>query len=160
MDPVLSPRNVSFSNYCLSDINLISLELETKSFLWLDKTVERSLSLFESELSEHIVKSFLDILVLTMLYDEPMHGYKMIASIHNEFGVLLSPGTLYPLLYGLEEHDLIECRGNHRKKTYYITANGRYRIVQILKIYKKSIDKITRFFDENLSRVSGNVAQS
>lgn len=116
------------------------------------------MSQFESEIIEHIVKSFLDILVLTMLYDEPMHGYKMIASIHNEFGVLLSPGALYPLLYGLEEHDLIECRGNHRKKTYYITDDGQYRIVQTLKIYKKNIDKITRFFYENLSQVSVNIA--
>lgn len=119
--------------------------------------MERSLSQFESESSEHIVKSFLDILVLTMLYDEPMHGYKMIANIHNKFGVLLSPGTLYPLLYSLEEHNLIECRENHRKKIYYITANGKYRINQILKIYKKNIDKITRFFDENLNQVSINI---
>jgi len=34
------------------------------------------------KLSESLVKSFLDIIVLSMLNGEPSHGYKIIADLH------------------------------------------------------------------------------
>ena len=45
---------------------------------------------------------------MTVLNDTPTHGYEIIAIVHKEFGVLLSPGTLYPLIHSLEAQGLIE----------------------------------------------------
>lgn len=62
----------------------------------------------EKRLVERHVKAFLDILVLAMLNGEPTYGYKLISAVHSEFGVLLSPGSLYPLLHSLEDDKMIE----------------------------------------------------
>ncbi len=61
----------------------------------------------EIDVNSHLVKTFLNIIVLTMLQKEPSHGYTLITDIHKKFDVLLSLGTLYPLLYSLEKKKLI-----------------------------------------------------
>lgn len=104
----------------------------------------------EDELLESLVKSFLDIIVLAMLNGEPVHGYRIIADLHRTFGVLLSPGTLYPLLYHLEKEKLIEVREIKRKKIYTVTPHGRIRVSTINELYKKNSEKIFRFIDWNL----------
>lgn len=97
-----------------------------------------------------LVKSFLDVIVLAMLNGESVHGYKIIADLHRTFGVLLSPGTLYPLLYNLEATKLVDVREVKRKKLYRLTPKGRHRVSTILRSYKKNSEKIFRFIDRNL----------
>jgi len=60
-----------------------------------------------------------------MLNGEPTYGYKIIAAIHKEFGVLLSPGSLYPLLHSLEDSKLIESRFYKGKIVYQATPKGK-----------------------------------
>jgi len=104
----------------------------------------------EEACNKHIVKSFLDLIVLSMLNNNPMHGYKVIAVLHNNFGVLLSPGTLYPLLYKLEEENLVKIVEVKRRKIYSLTPQGRKRASHIFKTYKKSIEKILNIINFNL----------
>lgn len=104
----------------------------------------------ENECVEGLLKSFLDIIVLSMLNGEPLHGYKIIADLHKTFGVLLSPGTLYPLLYRLEEEKLVKVKEVKRRKLYSLTPSGRRRISRINALSKKSSEKIFRFIDKNL----------
>ena len=98
----------------------------------------------------NLVKSFLDVIVLAMLNGKPTHGYKIIADLHRTFGVLLSPGTLYPLLYNLEAKKLVEVKEVKRKKLYRLTPMGRERVFKIIRSYKKNSEKIFRFIDKNL----------
>lgn len=100
---------------------------------------------------DNLVKSFLDIIVLAMLNGEPVHGYKIIAELHRTFGVLLSPGTLYPLLYRLEDGKLVKVREFKRRKLYRLTPLGRRTVSKVKESYKKNSDKIFRFIDENLT---------
>lgn len=104
----------------------------------------------EGKSIESMVKPFLEILVLAMLNGESLHGYKMIAKIHKNFGVLLSPGTLYPLLYKLEEEGVVKVKQVKRRKLYRLTLKGRKRVSTIMKLYKKNSEKIFRFIDTNL----------
>ena len=97
-----------------------------------------------------LVKSFLDIIVLSILNNGPQHGYKIIADIHRNFGVLLSPGTLYPFLYSLEESKLVEVKAEKRKKVYFITSLGRREMFNMCKYYKLNIEKIFNFFNIEL----------
>lgn len=104
----------------------------------------------EEACNKHIVKSFLDLIVLSMLANNPMHGYKIIAVLHNNFGVLLSPGTLYPLLYKLEGENMVKIAEVKRRKIYSLTPQGRRRASHIFKTYKKSIEKILNIINFNL----------
>jgi len=82
-----------------------------------------------------IPQGTLDLLVLTILRRDPMHGYGIAERLktltHGTFRV--NPGSLFPALYALErdgqlksEHRLSE---NNRKARYYrLTRSGRSRL--------------------------------
>lgn len=104
----------------------------------------------EEKSIENLVKSFLDIIVLAMLNGEPTHGYKIIANLHRTFGVLLSPGTLYPLLYRLEAEKLVDVREVKRRKLYKLTVRGRKKVSNTLRLYRGQSEKIFSFIAKNL----------
>jgi len=99
----------------------------------------------EKRITEKHVKTFLDIVVLAMLNGEPMYGYKIIAAIHKEFEILLSPGSLYPLLHYLEDNKLIEPSFNKGKIVYQVTPKGKEKFEKTFTAYKASIQKMSHF---------------
>jgi DNA-binding PadR family transcriptional regulator len=99
----------------------------------------------EKRISEKQVKTFLDIVILAILNGEPTYGYKIIATIHKEFGVLLSPGSLYPLLHFLEENKLIESHSRKGKTVYQATPKGKEDFKRLLAAYNASYKKIANF---------------
>ncbi len=105
------------------------------------------MSRFETKNAAQIVKSSLDIIVLKMLNENPKHGYQLLADIHREFDVLLSPGTLYPLLYHLEEENLIEKTIEKRRKIYSLTNFGTKKALEIVRLYKKNVRHIMLFLE-------------
>ena len=96
------------------------------------------------ELNGHLVKSFLDIIVMVLLRDSPQHGYSIIAEIHRQFGVLLSPGTLYPLLYGLEKEGWVKVIDVDRKKVYSLTPKGAENLKLLSEFYLKMFEKMAK----------------
>ena len=104
----------------------------------------------KDEITQSLVKKNLDIIILSMLNDNPVHGYKIIADLHNTFGVLLSPGTLYPLLYRLESEGLVRVKEDRRRKNYSLTHKGLKRTEAIVESYKRNTSKIIQFIDGNL----------
>ncbi len=101
--------------------------------------------LLEERIVARHVKTFLDIVVLAMLNGNPMYGYKLIAAVHKEFGVLLSPGSLYPLLHSLEDNKLIGSRFQGGKIVYAVTANGKKKFQDVFMAYKMAIRKMENF---------------
>jgi len=99
----------------------------------------------EKRIIEKQVKTFLDIVVLAILNGNSMYGYKIIASIHRDFGILLSPASLYPLLHLLENNKLIESRSNKGKTVYYVTPKGKEKFEKKFTAYKSSIQIMTNF---------------
>ncbi len=57
--------------------------------------------------TERMVKSFLDLFVLDLLDDSPKHGYEIMRELKTRTGARIGAGTLYPLLYELEERKLV-----------------------------------------------------
>ena len=84
------------------------------------------------KMHRRIVKSFMDILILAELRSSPMSGYDVIAYIHNKFGILVSSGTVYSLLYSMERDDLIRGVWAKRKRVYELTDKGERSIEAIL----------------------------
>ena len=84
------------------------------------------------KIHRRIVKSFMDILILAELQNAPMSGYDAIAFIHNKFGILVSSGTVYSLLYSLERDGLIKGMWAKRKRVYELTEKGERTINIVL----------------------------
>ena len=84
------------------------------------------------KMHRRIVKSFMDVLILAELRNAPMSGYDVIAFIHNKFGILVSSGTVYSLLYSLERENLINGIWTKRKRVYELTEKGERTIETIL----------------------------
>jgi PadR family transcriptional regulator PadR len=95
------------------------------------------------------VKTSLDLVILAILNGKPMYGYKIMAAIHKEFGVLLSPGSLYPLLHSLEEKKLVESHVEGGKKVYAATTEGRRRLQNAFTVFRTSMNQLENFVKRN-----------
>ena len=82
-----------------------------------------------------IPQGTLDLMILTMLAREPMHGYgisqKLVALSQGNFHV--NPGSLFPSLCRLEQDGKLTAEWrpteNNRKAKYYrLTASGRRQL--------------------------------
>jgi DNA-binding PadR family transcriptional regulator len=109
----------------------------------------------DGEIAGRHVKAFLDLLILGILDGRSMYGYKIIAAIHKEFGVLLSPGSLYPLLHILEEKRLVESQIDGGRITYSITSNGKKIFLSTFTEYKASIRQMDNFIGNNGKHSTG-----
>jgi len=101
-----------------------------------------------NELHKRIVKSFLDIILLTNLHNQnsPMGGYDVMSFIREEFNTLLSAGTIYAFLYSLERDGLIIGEDTRKKKTYMLTQKGKNKIKIILDAKPRILDLIADLF--------------
>jgi len=100
------------------------------------------------KMHRRIVKSFMDILILAELRNSAMSGYDIIAYIHNKFGILVSSGTVYSLLYSMERDGLIRGVWAKRKRVYELTEKGERNIEVIL----NANDKIKGLMTNLLTR--------
>ena len=84
-------------------------------------------------------KGVLDMLVLKLLEKEEKYGYQIISELkeksNNRF--LLKEGTLYPILYRLEDDKFVESKRSEAvgkkvsRKYYVITEEGRKALQEI-----------------------------
>ena len=82
-----------------------------------------------------IPQGTLDLMILTMLAREPMHGYgisqRLTALSHDTFQV--NPGSLFPSLYRLEQDGKLKAEwrpseNNRNAKYYTLTPSGRRQL--------------------------------
>lgn len=90
-------------------------------------------------------KGVLDMLVLKLLEPEAKYGYQIIQEMKEKSGetFLLKDGTLYPVLYRLEDDGLVisqwsRAEGKKPSRKYYeITADGKAALAGIEKVWKR-----------------------
>ena len=76
------------------------------------------------KLRRRLIKSFMDLLILSKLREEPMAGYDIMLLINKEFHILVGSGSLYSLLHRLEREGLVEGTWNERRRVYELTQKG------------------------------------
>ena len=83
------------------------------------------------------IKGHLDLLLLSVLSDSPLHGYAVIEELRAKSGDAfnLPEGTVYPALHRLERERLIKSRwessdNGRRRRLYSLTAGGRRRLLE------------------------------
>jgi len=96
------------------------------------------------KLRKRVIQNFMDILILTKIEKDSLSGYDVIGLIHHKFGILMSPGTVYSLLYSMERDGMIKGVGNSRKRVYELTEKGEQNIKAITKANKEVQDFLKR----------------
>jgi transcriptional regulator len=84
-----------------------------------------------------LVQGTLDLLILTIIALEPMHGWAIAHRIRQMSGDVLQVGqsALYPALHKLERHGWVKAEWktsetNRRAKYYALTRSGRKAVAQ------------------------------
>ena len=109
-----------------------------------------------------IAKKLLDIIVLQLLNNHPMHGYEIITKLRKTFSVYFGPSTVYPLLATLEKKTYIASHWdteNDRPRKIYVLTNDGHEILnyaedtlnQICQKINPLTDKNTPNFTDELS---------
>jgi len=82
--------------------------------------------------SRDLMAGFVRLHVLQHASTQPVFGIGIIERLAFH-GYVLSPGTLYPILHGLERDGLLKSRdevaGNRRRRVYEITEPGRRALI-------------------------------
>ena len=101
-------------------------------------------------------KGVLDMIVLELLKSETKYGYQIIQEMRERSGDIFSlkDGTLYPILYRLEDDGLVvskwsEPEGKQIPRKYYeITEAGKETLSEIEAIWKKISGGISRIMED------------
>lgn len=94
----------------------ISISLEGKS-------VSKSETL--ENIKKSIIKSFLDTLILVKLKNHgDSNGYQIVRFIQKKYDLMISPSTVYSVLYLLEQRDLIKAKSINNTRVYSLTEKG------------------------------------
>ncbi|NHV97327.1 MAG: PadR family transcriptional regulator [Thaumarchaeota archaeon] len=81
---------------------------------------------------QQLVKDELESIVLTLLLRKPLCGVEIIKAVYDQFNVLLSPGTVYPLLHLLEKRGMLKCEYGVKNKTYRLDEAAKEKIFKML----------------------------
>lgn len=85
------------------------------------------------EIQRSMVTSFLDTIILAELRNSiPLGANDIIEFVHKKFGFLISPGTVYSLMYSMERKGLLKGIEVQTKRTYTLTDKGVKTINAIL----------------------------
>lgn len=100
-------------------------------------------------------KGVLDMIVLKLLASEAKYGYQIIQEMKEKSGeiFLLKDGTLYPILYRLEDDGLVVSRWSGAKgkqvarKYYEITEEGRRTLARIVEVWARISNGISKIME-------------
>ena len=110
----------------------------------------------EDRFSQQLKKGVLEMLVLRLICQAPTYGYELIQRLKVESNgrFQLKEGTLYPILYRLEDEGLIRAtwsQGEGRvapKKIYEATETGVLEYIRRLSIWQEFTETVNVLIQE------------
>lgn len=108
----------------------------------------------EQRFAQQLKKGVLEMLVLRFLADRPSHGYELILRLREAGGEMLNlkEGTLYPILYRLEEEGCIasawkspdgaSSSAKVPRRVYHITESGKAVLARETETWHRFVDCI------------------
>lgn len=110
----------------------------------------------EDRLLQQLKKGVLEMLVLQIICQEPAYGYGLMAKLKDQSQELfaLKEGTLYPILYRLEDEGMIRSawsQGEGKlapKKIYTATERGRQEAARRFQVWKRFTQTVDHFYPE------------
>ena len=100
----------------------------------------------------------LRLYLLSVLAEQPMHGYDLIQALSDRFGGTYVPsaGTIYPRLAKLQEEGLVEKETDGQKTVYAITDAGRAELAE----RESELDGIEEGVTDSVRRLADEVRSS
>jgi len=105
------------------------------------------------------VKNNLETIILALLQRRVMCGNDIIRSIHLEFHVLLSPGTVYPILHSLKEKGLLNYIVDGKEKLYSPVKKSEDEVNRIIQEHIQAVKLLNNYLqnDESFKKVAYNI---
>lgn len=108
----------------------------------------------EKDLIKATVRGFSRGIILWLISQKSMSGYKVLKELERLSGQKLTPGIVYPLLYEMEKKDLVDGkwmkRGRRRIKYYSITEEGIKTVNHLRKALEMPVkEMLNEFIKEN-----------
>ena len=108
----------------------------------------------EDKFSQQLKKGVLEMLVLKLICGGPTYGYELLTRLKEESGerFLLKEGTLYPILYRLEDDGFITAQwsqGEGRaapKKMYRATEAGILENRRRMQVWQEFTETVNGFY--------------
>ena len=108
----------------------------------------------EDRFQQQLKKGILELLVLGLICEKATYGYELMTHLKERSGgsFVLKEGTLYPILYRLEDEGLIvsawsQGEGkNMPKKMYHATETGQQELLRRLSIWFDYTRTVNSFF--------------
>lgn len=109
-------------------------------------------------------KGSLEMILLCLISKKETYGYEIITELNNNGAAVLGyakEGTVYPILYRLQEADLIKCRiapaaaNGGSKKYYSITEKGKDTLSEMINFWQRYTVCVNGFIGkDNLTEVA------
>lgn len=108
-----------------------------------------------SKYEQQMKKGVFEMLVLVLLKNEEKYGYQLICELADKSNGMftLKEGTLYPILYRMEDDGLVISRWSEPKgkkvsrKYYQITNSGIQALAEMLELWKEFQNKVTSIME-------------
>jgi DNA-binding PadR family transcriptional regulator len=105
---------------------------------------------------EKMVKDNLETIILALIQKKPMCGTDIIRTLHLEFNVLLSPGTIYPLLHSLTEKGLLTSEKYGKAKTYIPAEQAKSKIKSLVDEHVQARKLLNHYLQHKPTITGGN----
>lgn len=110
----------------------------------------------EDKFAQQLKKGVLEMLVLELICAGPTYGYELLSKLREGGGqqFALKEGTLYPILYRLEDDGLIQAKwqqGEGRaapKKMYEATETGREENLRRRDVWQNFVKTVNGFYQK------------
>lgn len=122
----LSPNMVKKLTMFHNRLKLTTSDLTLISGDFIDR------SMLSDDSIKKMVKDNLEAITLALLQRKAMCGSDIIGTIHIEFNVLLSPGTVYPLLHSLQKRGLLTSVKKGKEKIYTPAEDSEHEIKKLV----------------------------
>lgn len=107
----------------------------------------------DDRFSQQLKKGVLEMLVLKLICQSPTYGYELLNQLKERSNqrFALKEGTLYPILYRLEDEGMIKASwqtGEGRtspKKIYEATESGRHENLRRQQVWREFEDTVNSF---------------
>lgn len=110
-----------------------------------------------SRYMQQFKKGSLEMILLCLIAKKETYGYEIIAELNDNTAAILGyakEGTVYPILYRLQEAELIKCRiapaaaNGGSKKYYSITKKGRETLLELIAFWQHYTVCVNSFIEE------------
>lgn len=110
----------------------------------------------DSKYVQQFKKGSLEMILLCLISQKETYGYEILLALNSRSDVLgyAKEGTIYPILYRLQEAELIQCRlapaaaNGGMKKYYSLTQKGRETLYELTAFWKSYSACVNEFIEK------------